>query len=38
MGAAGMGTNATHIFLIGDATGWKEKAPFELKRQDPDGV
>jgi len=30
--------NATRIFLIGDVTGWKEKASFQLKRKDPDGV
>jgi 1,4-alpha-glucan branching enzyme len=30
--------NATHIFLIGEPSGWKEKAPFALERQDPTGV
>ncbi|MGE5256320.1 MAG: alpha amylase C-terminal domain-containing protein [Hyphomicrobiales bacterium] len=30
--------NATHIFLIGDATGWKEEAPFALKRKDTECV
>jgi 1,4-alpha-glucan branching enzyme len=30
--------NATRIFLIGVATGWTEKTPFEFKRKDRDGV
>jgi len=30
--------NATRIFLISDGTGWKEKAPYELKRKGADGV
>jgi 1,4-alpha-glucan branching enzyme len=29
--------NATHIFLIGDFSGWKEKTAFELKRQQKKG-
>jgi 1,4-alpha-glucan branching enzyme len=30
--------NATRIFLIGDATGWKEKKPFALTRKNTEGV
>ena len=30
--------NATRIFLVGDATGWKEAEPFALTRKNEDGV
>ena len=30
--------NATRIFLVGDATGWKEKPLFEFKRKNAEAV
>src|SRR5512147_2131196 len=30
--------NATRIFLVSEGTGWKEKAPYELKPKGGDGV
>ena len=30
--------NADRVFLVGDATGWKEKPLFEFKRQNAEGV